>query len=151
MSLDAWHRSRLVVEHEPSRQEISELLGIVRTDLEDARIPQVSADRRLACCYSALLTAARAALRAAGYRVPRTSPSHHYVAIQSLRFTVGLEDRVLRQMESMGKKRVTADYVRVGEVSESMVEEGLAFAEEHCERIIDWIRTAHPSLIEESV
>ena len=151
MSLDAWRTSRLMVEHEPSRQEILELLGIVRTDFEDIHIPQVSADQRLACCPSALLTAARAALRAAGYRVSKTSPSHLYDAIPSLRFTVGLEDRVLRQMESMGKKRVTADYVRVGEVSESMVEEGLALAEEHCERIIDWIRTAHPSLIEESV
>lgn len=39
MSLEAWRDSRLIVAHESSRQEISELLGIVKTDLKDARFP----------------------------------------------------------------------------------------------------------------
>jgi hypothetical protein len=150
VSLEAWRDSGLIVEHESSQQEISELLGIMKMDLKDAFIRELSPDRRLACCYGALLTAARAALRAAGYRVPKGTPSHHYYAIQSLQFTVGLDTQVLRQIESMGKKRVTADYVRTGEVSESMVDEGLAFAEEYCGRITDWIREAHAFLIEES-
>lgn len=149
MSLEAWRNSRLIVEHESSRQEISELLGIVKTDLKDALIGELSPDRRLACCYGALLTAARAALRAAGYRVPKGTPSHHYYAIQSLQFTVGFDVQVLRQIESMGKKRATADYVRVGEVSESMVEEAIAFAESFCGQIIEWIRNAHPDLVAE--
>jgi uncharacterized protein (UPF0332 family) len=148
VSLESWRDSRLVVEHETSRQEIQELLGIVTTDLQDARVEELSLDRRLACCYGALLTAARAALRASGYRVPKSTPSRHYYAIQSLQYTVGLDSHVLRQIESMGKKRAMADYVRVGEVSESMVEEGISFAEEYCERIIDWIRREHPSLTE---
>ena len=103
MSLEAWRDSRLIVEHESSQREISELLGIVETDLEDALITELSPDRRFACCYGALLTAARAALRAAGYRVPKGTPSHHYYAIQSLQFTVGLDTQVVRQIESMGK------------------------------------------------
>lgn len=149
MSLESWRDSRLIVEHETSQQEIHELLGIVKTDLRDAHIDGLSPDRRLACCYGALLTAARAALRAAGYRVPKGTPSHHYYAIQSLQYTVGLDPDVLRQIESMGKKRATADYVRVGEVSELMVGEGLALAEEYCKRIADWIRRGHSSLVEE--
>ncbi len=149
MSLEAWRDSRLIVEHESSRQEVSELLGIVKTDLDDARIPELSPDRRFACCYGALLTAARAALRSAGYRVPKGAPSHHYYAIQSLQFTVGLDPQALRQIESMGKKRATADYVRVGELSESMVEEAIAFAEDCCGRIADWIRAEYPSLMED--
>jgi len=149
VSLEAWRDSRVIVEHESSRQEISELLEIVRTDFKDARIPELSPDRRLGCCYGALLTAARAALRAAGFRVPKGTPSHHYYAIQSLQFTVGLDAQALRQIESMGKKRATADYVRVGEVSESMVEEAIAFAEECCERIMDWIHEKHPPLMKD--
>ncbi len=62
MSLDAWRDQRFIVEHEASQQEISDLLGIVTTDLNDARIPALSPDRRLVCCYNAILTAARAAL-----------------------------------------------------------------------------------------
>lgn len=108
MSLEAWRDSRLIVTHESSRQEISELLGIMKTDVKDALIRELSPDRRLACCYGALLTAARAALRAAGYRVPKGTPSHHYYATQSLQFTVGLDAQVLRQIGSMGKRRVTA-------------------------------------------
>jgi hypothetical protein len=149
VSLESWRDSRLIAEHETSRQEIHELLGIVKTDLEDARIEELSCDRRLACCYGALLTAARTALRASGYRVPKGTPSHHYYAIQSLQYTVGLDPDVLRRIEAMGKKRAMADYVRMGEVSESMVGEGLAFAEEYCERITDWIGREHPSLVKE--
>ena len=137
MSLDAWRDSRLIVEHEASQQEISDLLGIVETDLKDARIPALSPDRRLACCYNAILTAARAALRAVGYRVPKGTANHHYYAIQSLRFTVLLDAVTVQQIESMGKKRVMANYVRVGEVSQSMVEDALAFAETCCRQVTD--------------
>ena len=146
MSLEAWRDSKLIVDHETSRQEISELLAIVKTDLDDARIPELSPDRRFACCYGAILTAARAALSAAGYRVPMGTTSHHYYAIQSLRFTVLLDSVTVQQIESMGKKRAVADYVRVGAVSQSMVEEALTFAETCCRRIADWIAREHPDL-----
>ena len=149
MSLDSWRDSRLIVEHESSKREISELWVIIRTDLEDARIHELSLDRRLSCCYGALLTAARAALRASGYRVPKGTPSHHYYAIQSLQFTVGLDAEVLRQIEAMGKKRATAGYVRVGEVSDSMVEEALIFGENVCRQVEVWIEEKHPDLMPE--
>ena len=146
MILEAWRDSTLIVEHETSEQEISDLLEIVKTDLKDACVPALSPDRRLACCYTAILTAARAALRASGYRVPK-GPSHHYYAIQSLQLTVALDSVTVRQIESMGKKRAVADYVRVGEVSQSMVEEALAFTEDCCRKVTDWIREAHPGLM----
>jgi len=147
MSLDVWRDQRLVVEHEASPQEISDLLGIVTTDLNDARIPALSPDRRLACCYQAILTAARAALRSAGYRVPKGAPNHHYYAIQSLQFTAGLDSPTLRKIESIGKKRVMADYTRVGEVSPSMVEDTLALADTCCREVRAWIRQTHPRLL----
>jgi hypothetical protein len=147
MSLEAWRESGFVVEHEASRQEISELLEIVDTDLADARIGALSNKRRFACCYSAILNAARAALAASGFRVPKGNPSHHYYAIQSLRHTVELEPTVVQQVEAMGKKRAEGGYVRVGGVSESMANEALAFAEDCCKRIVDCIRVQHPSLM----
>ena len=149
MSLESWRDSRLIVEHETSRQEISELAEIVDTDLKDAGVLDLSPDRRLSCCYGALLTAARAALRATGFRVPKGTPSHHYCEIQSLQFSVGLDAEVLRQIEAMGKKRATADYVRVGEVSDSMVEEALAFAKNVCRQVEVWIEEKHPDLMPE--
>ena len=149
MSLDAWRDQRFIVEHEASQQEISDLLGIVTTDLNDARIPALSRDRRLVCCYNAILTAARAALRSAGYRVPKGSATHHYYAIQSLKFTVGFDSPTLHKIESMGKKRVMADYTRVGEVSQSMVEDALTFAEACSHQVTVWIGRNHPELLHE--
>ena len=148
MSLEAWKESRFIVEHETNRQEISDLVEIVQTDLKDARISALSPDRRLACCYQAILAAARAAARATGYRVSK-GPNHHYYAIQSLQYTAKLEVPVVQQIESMGKKRAVADYIRVGQVSESMVKETLAFAEGCCQRITDWIRAEYPHLFDE--
>lgn len=108
----------------------------------------MSGKRRLACCYSALLNATRAALRASGYRVPKGSGSHHYYAIQSLRFTVGLDATTIQQIESLRKKRGEGDYVRIGGVSESMVAEAIVFADDCCNRIANWIRSEHPDLLE---
>ena len=71
MSLEAWQDAGLITTHTTDRQEISDLLAIVDTDLKDAEIPELSAERKLSCCYNAMLTAARAALRASGYRFPR--------------------------------------------------------------------------------
>lgn len=149
MTLERWHETNLIVEHESNSHEIRELLDIVQTDLSDARIHELSPDRRMSCCYAALLTAARAALRASGYRVPKGNPSHHYYVIQSLQFTARLDLDALRQIESMGKKRVMADYVRVGEVSDSMVSTALAFAENSCRTIERWICKEHPHLMAE--
>lgn len=148
MSLEAWMESRFIVKHETNRQEISDLCQIIQTDLKDAHIPALSPDRRLACCYQAILTAARAALRATGYRVSK-GPNHHYYDIQSLQYTAKLDSITLRRIESMGKKRIVADYTRVGQVSESMVKETLVFAEDCCQRITDWIRTEYPYLFAE--
>ena len=147
MSLEEWSASRFVVPHESSRQEIAELLEIVRTDLADARVDGLSSKRRLACCSSALLNAARAALQASGYRAPRGSGSHHHYAVQSLRFTVGLDATAVQQIETLRKKRGEGDYVRIGGISESMVAEALDFAEDCCGRIADWIRAEYSNLL----
>ena len=126
--LEAWIKARFIQHHESSPQEIGELLDVMKMALSDARIVELSPDRR---CYSALLAAARAALPAAGYRVSKGNKSHHYYTVPSLQYTVGWDALTSRKIERLGKKRATAEYVRVGTVSPSMAEEALAFAEEH--------------------
>ena len=59
MSLEAWHEAGLIITHVTSRQELSDLLAIVDIDLKDAEIPELSAERKLSCCYNAILTATR--------------------------------------------------------------------------------------------
>lgn len=149
MSLEAWHDLGLITEHTTSRQEISELLAIVDMDLRDAAIPELSADRKLSCCFNAMLTSAHAALRSSGYRVPRSNQSHHYYVIQSLRHTVEFDTDTVLRIEAVQKKRNVADYIRIGEVSDSVAEETLALAKGICQSVREWLIENHPELVYE--
>jgi len=146
VSLEAWHDGGLIVTHATNRQEVSDLLAIIDTDLKDAEILELSAERKLSCCYNAMLTAARVALRASGYRVPKSNPSHHYYAIQSLRHTVEFDTDTVLRIEAVQKKQNVADYIRVGEVSESVAAEILALARDVCRRTRGWLIENHPNL-----
>ncbi len=83
MSLENWRQSGWLSAHEPSPQEIADLLAIADRDLRDCQAEGLSTDWRFNIAYNALLQAATAALAAAGYRAARDS--HHYRILQSLR------------------------------------------------------------------
>ena len=85
MSLEAWLEAGLVVSHEGTPEEIADLFEVAEVALRDAAIAELSSERKLGCAYGAILCAGRAALCAAGYRVPKSNPSHHHYVIQSLR------------------------------------------------------------------
>jgi hypothetical protein len=92
MTLEDWRHSGWLSAHEPSREEIQDLLALADRDLKDCRSKRLSADWQFNIAYNAVLQAATAALAAAGYRASRDS--HHYRVLQSLGLTVG--DRAIR-------------------------------------------------------
>ena len=147
MSLEAWSDASLIARHQSSPQEIADLLDIARTDLRDAAIPELSAKRKLASSYNAILSLARAALRAPGFRVSKGTGSHHYYAIQSLRYTVGFEPADIVKIEAIQKKRHVGEYVRAADVSEGMAEDTQAFARSIQSRIRRWLEENHPELL----
>ena len=147
MTLEAWSETNLISPHQATHQEISDLLDVVDTDLRDAAIAALSSERKLGCCYGAILSVARAALRAAGYRVSKSNRSHHYYVIQSLRHTVGLDSGTVLQIEAIQKKRNTADYVRIGEISDDLAAEARALAERIVKTIRRWLAKNHPDLL----
>src|SRR4051812_6627441 len=55
--------------HKTSLAEISALRAVVDRDLNDAAIPALSADRRFATAYNAVLQLCKIAVCCAGYRV----------------------------------------------------------------------------------
>jgi hypothetical protein len=55
MSLEDWRGSGWLHPHEPSRQEITDLLGIADRDLKDSRSRGLSADWRFNIAYNSLL------------------------------------------------------------------------------------------------
>jgi hypothetical protein len=147
MSLEAWREAGLVVAHESTPEEIADLFAVAETDLRDAAISELSPERKLGCAYGAILSVGRAALHAAGYRVPNSNPSHHHYVIQSLRYTVGLAPSVVLQIEALQKKRNTADYVRVGGVSDTLAAEACALAGDLLKSARRWLVKNHPDLL----
>jgi hypothetical protein len=147
MSLEAWREAGLVVPYEATPEEIADLFAVAEIDLRDAAIAELSPERKLGCAYGAILSAGRAALHAAGYRVPNSNPSHHHYVIQSLRYTVGLAPSIVLQIEALQKKRNTADYVRVGGVSDALAAEACALAGDLLKSVRQWVITNHQDLL----
>jgi hypothetical protein len=147
MSLEAWREAGLLVRHEATPEEIADLLAVAETNLRDAAIAELSPERKLGCAYGAILSVARGALHAAGYRVPKSNPSHHHYTIQSLRYTVGLTPSIVLQIEALQKKRNTADYVRVGDVSDTLAAQARALARDTLSGVRQWLFTNHPELL----
>lgn len=146
MTLEQWLNNRWLAEHETSRDEISGLLSVVERDLQNAAVAGLSPDWGLAIAYNAALQCALAALAARGYR-PGRGGSHHYYAIQSLQFTLGIDDAVIRTLDAFRKKRNIADYERAGLVTSTEVEELVHLAAELRKQLVSWLTSNRPDLL----
>ena len=145
MTLKQWLESKWLLEHRTTRQEIQGLLSIIERDLRDAQVSGVSADWRLAIAYNAALQCAVAALAAAGYR-PGRGGSHHYHAIEALKFTLSCESDLIRTLDAFRKKRNIADYERAGSATEREVTELVGLGQELRARLVQWLEREHPEL-----
>ena len=145
MSLQDWLKSRWLIKHQTSRQEISDLLSMADRDLAQCRTPNLSSDWQLNIAYNAALQTATAALAAAGYRAGREA--HHYRVIQSLAYTVKADESLIAQLDKFRKKRNIGSYERAGAVSEQEAKEMVALAKNLRDEVEKWLRSNHPELL----
>ena len=145
MSLQDWLKSRWLIEHQTSRQEIADLLSMADRDLVQCRTPNLSPDWQLNIAYNAALQAATAALAAAGYRASRDA--HHYRVIQSLAHTIKADPVLIAQLDKFRKKRNISDYERAGAVSEQEANEMFVLAKNLRDEVAKWLRSNHPKLL----
>lgn len=68
-------REGRIRKHRTNAQEITSLFEVVKRDLADASLPELSPDRRFATAYNAVLQAAKAIMYCQGYR---TKGSGHH-------------------------------------------------------------------------
>ncbi len=144
MSLQAWLANRWLTSHRTSRDEIHALLAVADRDLHDATVLAVSVDSRHGFAYHAALQLAHAALAASGYRAARDG--HHVRTINSLPFTVGLDAKSVRRLDTARKRRNRAEYDAAGVISEGEAAEVLALARALRQRVEEWLRAEHPDL-----
>ncbi len=146
MSLEQWVAIRVLRAEPTSPEEIKALIGVVETRLNDARVEMISDDWRFAAAYNALLTSATIALRTKGYRVPNQA-GHHTRALESLEFTIGADDTLIRKLKNFANKRGMATYEVAGAVSAQELRSVISSAEELHKRVIEWLRQNHPELL----
>jgi cell fate (sporulation/competence/biofilm development) regulator YlbF (YheA/YmcA/DUF963 family) len=143
--LQDWLKNGWLVAHEATPQEVADLLGVARRDLQDAQTSGLSADWRLSIAYNAALQLAVAALAAAGYRASRDA--HHYRVIESLAMTIGADRKTVATFDAFRKKRNQTGYERAGMTSEQEVKEMLQLAQSLHKLVSDWLEKEHPELI----
>jgi hypothetical protein len=93
MSLEQWLNERKLKPHKTTKPEVRQLFESIQRNIRDASIAALSADNWCTIAYQAALQLATVTLYATGYR-PSASVGHHYVTIQSLRFTMGAQAKV---------------------------------------------------------
>ncbi len=145
MSLKDWLDEGRIKPHESSQKEITDLLKIVDRDLADAKVGSVSADRRFATAYNAVLRLATIVIRASGYRI--SGSQHHWITFQVLpELMSGLETKRWEYFDASRRLRNKVDYDTAFFVSESQVRELVKTAEEFRTDVLEWLKNQYPDL-----
>jgi hypothetical protein len=144
VSLSEWLKSGWLIEHETSRQEIRNLLRLADRDLGDCRNLTLSVDWRFNIAYNAALQCAKAALAVAEFRAGKDA--HHYRVIQSLKFTVKPEDKIIQTLDAFRKKRNISEYNHAGAITAIELEEITVQAEKLRKSVEAWIVAEYPDL-----
>jgi hypothetical protein len=143
MTLSEWaaqHRDEVIAE-DATRTAIAPLLAVIAREITDAEgVP--SDDGRLEHAFTACLTVARMALVACGYRLRSTA--HHYLAIESLQYTLGLTEAEVSQLQRLRRMRARAMYEQVGIASREDAQAALAAARAVAARLNEWLAREHP-------
>ena len=143
MSSGNWHDSIAFEQHRTSRAEIAGLLAHADRCLADGSAEGISPETRHAATHNAAVYLAKAALAACGFR---TTESHHYWMIESLRHTVGLPDHETKRLHAHRKKRHASSYEYDGIVSDTEVAEFLEAVRDLRSVVRGWLAAHHPDL-----
>ena len=149
MSLEGLADSRRLKHEATSADEIRGLIEVVERSLTDAGVEAISEDLRLIAAYNAILTSAKIALRAAGYRAPNQA-GHHILTFETLKYTVAADDREIRRLKAFAVQRGTATYDAAGATSASQLRSAIRAAEELQKKVMAWLRDHHPELLQRS-
>ena len=129
MSWQPLLNTRRVQPHTTSRQELEGLRAIVARDLNDARVPGLSTDRKFATAYNAVLQLAKMTIACAGYRV--VGQGHHLTTFEAIELAMGSSIVPLASyFDTCRRKRNMLDYDLANVVTETEVNELLEKVEQ---------------------
>jgi len=147
MSLQNWLENGWLRTHQTSKQEISNLLGIVNRDLADAQRQEISSDWQFGIAYNAALKLCTCLLYAEGFKPERILA--HYRTLQSLPIVLGEERRdETAYLDACRMKRNSLEYDNAGVTSTGDASELLDYVLELRDAVIAWLKSEHPDLME---
>ena len=146
MTLQDWLENKWLKSHATSASEVDALLGKVARDIGEASNEAISLDWRFAIAYNAILGCATVALRVSGYRAPE-GEGHHFRTIESLKYTLAPESDMITVLHVIRKKRSIVSYDAAGTVSETVVSEAVALAEELGVKLRKWLQQNFSNLL----
>ena len=113
--------------------------------MADASVDGVSADRRFATAYNAVLQAAKMAIACAGYRV--VGAGHHRISFAVVKLAIGkAADAYSDYFDRCRRKRNVIDYDDAFVATETEAKEIMTKAKEFFEVVEHWIAKTHPLL-----
>jgi hypothetical protein len=146
MDFKCWLAEGQLRGHKTNREEIQGLLEIVRRDLNDAAVPDLSLDRRFLIAYEGALTLATIPLYCAGYET--YGKGHHWLTFRLLPEAMGEEHGDLAQyFDQCRIKRNVGTYDRGGQISQSEVDELIGEVTVFQNSVMDWMKQHHPDLV----
>lgn len=131
--------------HTTSIAELSDLRAVVERDLNDAALTALSADRRFATAYNAVLQLSKMAVACAGYRVKGLGA--HASTFEAAELAIG--QTVTRQtnyFDTCRRKRNTIDYDSAFVASDTEAAELLKEAIKFRETVEECITKHYPVL-----
>jgi hypothetical protein len=146
MSLESYERNSWIAAEPTSVDEIKGLLAIVARGIADSKVEAISLDLRFAAAFSAALSAATVALRAAGYRT-KTQAGHHQKTVECLEFTIGADQKLINRMRVLSKKRNITFYDTAGNISEQDLELAQETAATLLRDVRLWLKEQYPELL----
>lgn len=147
MNLNDWQKNGWLKPHQTSRKEIQNLIQIIKRDLRDSQLSDLSLDWRFAISYNAALQCCTIALYCSGFQ-PARGQSEHYRVIQSLPLTMGEKFIETRDYLNVCRaKRNMSDYDAAGTISMQEVKELSTLAHELFEELYRWLSKHYAQFI----
>ena len=143
MSWQSLLQAQKIKSHHTSRQELDDLRDVVERDLHDAAVTALSADRRFATAYNAVLQLGKMVIACNGYRV--VGPGHHLTTFEAVEIAMGSSVSALAAyFDTCRRKRNQVDYDRANAATETEAEDLLNKADEFHDLVEKWILKHHP-------
>lgn len=137
--------ARSVQAHKTGVKEIGALRKLVARDMADAGLAGLSADRRFATAYNAVLQLSKMAIACSGYRVT-TGLGHHQKTFEAAKAALGKTATPYADyFETCRRKRNLIDYDAAEVATETEADELLEKAREFQALVEKWIEKNHPA------